>query len=124
MGPTERDNFISCFHAGIHDKTGSVTEFMATALAPLHSKIYNYASGELAAQTEELESTVAAEASEWLDASGVQKFLSERGLCNLENSPPFNSSLVSSLHVAAIVQCEYLLRMSWIRNTNKYRPRY
>jgi hypothetical protein len=34
----------------------------------------NYALGELATQTEELESTVVSEAGEWLDASGVQKF--------------------------------------------------
>ncbi|KAJ5479312.1 hypothetical protein N7530_004821 [Penicillium desertorum] len=105
IGPTERDKFVSCFLAGIHDKTGNLIDLMATALAPLHVMRDNYAAGEFATQTEVLESTVASEAGEWLDASGVQKFLSERGFCDQENSRPFSHSrLVSSLHVAALVQ--------------------
>lgn len=111
MPPTERNNLISCFHAGMHDKTGGLINFMATVLAPLRSKRYYYASEELATQTEELESTVASEVDGWLDASGVQKFLSERGFCTQENGRPLSHSYLISLpHVAALVQCEYLAR--------------
>jgi hypothetical protein len=109
MAPTERDNFISCFHAGIHDKTGGLIDLMATILAPFSSERYNYASSELAAHTKELESTVTSEAGEWLDASGVQKFLIERGFCTRKHGRPSSRPrLISSLHVAALVQCEYL----------------
>ncbi|KAJ6027682.1 hypothetical protein N7460_012499 [Penicillium canescens] len=105
MPLAERNNFISCFHAGMHDKTGGIIDLMATALTPLRSKREYYASEELATQTEELESAVAFEAGGWLDASGVQKFLSERGFCTQEIGRPLSrSSLVSSLHVAALVQ--------------------
>ncbi|KAJ6008813.1 hypothetical protein N7522_003829 [Penicillium canescens] len=105
MPLAERNNFISCFHAGMHDKTGGIIDLMATALTPLRSKREYYASEELATQTEELESAVAFEAAGWLDASGVQKFLSERGFCTQEIGRPLSrSSLVSSLHVAALVQ--------------------
>ncbi|CAG8904089.1 unnamed protein product [Penicillium egyptiacum] len=104
MAPTERDNFISCFHAGIHDKTGGLIDLMATVLAPLHTMRDNYASEALATQTEELSSAVASQAGEWLDASGVQKLLSERGFCQDYGRPSSRSSLISSLHVAALVQ--------------------
>ena len=111
MPPTERNNLISSLVAGMHDKTGGLVDFMATVLAQLRSKRDYYASENLAIQTEEFEPTVASEAGEWLDASGVQKFLSERGFCTQDNGRPLSrSSLISSLHVAALVQCEYLAR--------------
>ncbi|OGE48009.1 hypothetical protein PENARI_c034G05584 [Penicillium arizonense] len=101
----ERNNLISCFHAGMHDKTGDLIDLMATVLTPLRSKREDYASEELATQTEELEPAVASEAGGWLDASGVQKFLSERGFFTQENGLPLSrSNLISSLHVAALVQ--------------------
>jgi hypothetical protein len=111
MPLAERNNFISSLHAAMHDKTGGLIDRMATVLTRLRSKRGNYASEELATQTEELESAVAFEAGGWLDASGVQKFLSERGFCTQEIGRPLSrSSLISSLHVAALVQCEYLAR--------------
>ncbi|KAJ5192611.1 hypothetical protein N7449_008753 [Penicillium cf. viridicatum] len=105
MSPTERNNLISFFQCGMHDETGILIDCMDTVITPLHFK--RDASQGVATRTEEFESTIASEAGEWLDASGVQKFLSERGFCPQENGHPFSrSSSTSSLHVAALV--EYL----------------
>ncbi|KAI9044683.1 bZIP transcription factor [Aspergillus affinis] len=105
MPPTERNYLISCFNAGMHDKTGGLIDLMATVLAPLGSKGDYYAPKELATQIEGMKSTVTPEAGEWLDASDVQKYLSEREFYTQENRRPlYNSGLISSLHLAAIVQ--------------------
>lgn len=104
ISPTERNNLISFLHSGMIDETGVLISFMDTVLTPLHFK--RDALQEVTAQTEELESTIASEAGEWLDASGVQKLLSERGFCTQENCYPFSrSSSTSSLQVAALAQC-------------------
>ncbi|KAJ5634931.1 uncharacterized protein N7484_008244 [Penicillium longicatenatum] len=99
MPPTKRNNLLSCIHAGIHDKTGGLIDLMATVLAPLYSKRDGNASEELPALAEELGD------SEWLDASGVQRLLNERGLYTRQSGRPlFRSSLISSPQVAALVQ--------------------
>lgn len=111
MSPAERNHHISRFHAGIHDKTGGLIDIMATGLAPLRRKRDYFASKELPSQTETLEFAVTSEASEWLDASGVQKFLSERGVYTRENGSPLSrSSIISKLQIVALVKCEYLAR--------------
>lgn len=107
ISPTERNNLISFLQCGMHDETGILIDCMDTVLTPLHFK--RDALQGVATWNEEFESTIASEAGEWLDASGVQKFLSERGFCTQENGHPFSrSSSTSSLHVAALVQCECL----------------
>lgn len=113
ISPAERNNYISYFHAGMHDKTGALIDLMATVLAPLHPNRARSSLDMFTIQTGTLESAVACEAGEWLDASGVQKFLIERGYCTQEKGSPLSrSSLIPSHHVAALVQCEYLARHS------------
>ncbi|KAJ9487366.1 hypothetical protein VN97_g5943 [Penicillium thymicola] len=105
LPPTERKNFISCFHAGMHDKTGNLIDLMATALAPSRPEGEYHTSEGLATPTDGLGSIFASSAGEWLDASGVQGFISAKGFCTQENGRPLSRSfLISSLPVAALIQ--------------------
>lgn len=105
--PKERSSLISCFQAGMKDETGDLIDLMAHIPAPLRSKRKYCAPDEPANLPKSWELTVASEPGEWLDASGVQKVLSERGFSIQENGSSFSSSrLMSSLHVATFVQRE------------------
>ncbi|KAJ5620597.1 hypothetical protein N7510_004581 [Penicillium lagena] len=96
--PMERNVLISYFWAGMQDHTGDLVDQMATVLTPPQSKRSSYTSEQLGTSKSKL--PVIPEGDEWLDASGVQRLLCEKGICIHEKAPPFSSpSLNFSLDV-------------------------
>lgn len=105
LPPTERNTLISCLRAGMQDRTGDLIDYMATAIGRLNCDGESFISEGLATSPEVWNLAGAPEAGEWLDANGVQRFLSEKGFYSQDNSTRLSSlRFGSSLKIATFVQ--------------------
>jgi hypothetical protein len=105
----ERNKLISRFYASMHDESGDTIEFKTKVLSPLHSKKNNYSPEQLALSSRTWQIVTESGADEWLDASGVQKLIQERGIRLQDNSSPLSSPRLNStpqLNVASFIRCE------------------
>ena len=101
--PIEYNRLVSCLYAGMKDENGDLIDQMATVLDRTRPMRHNCTSEEPI--TPHKTWGIADEACEWLDASGVQKLLRDRGFCIQKDGFLLSSShLQSSLHVATFTE--------------------
>ncbi|KAE8133583.1 hypothetical protein BDV38DRAFT_295978 [Aspergillus pseudotamarii] len=84
----ERNRLISGFFAVMHDEIGDTIELRTTVL---NSRRKSYSSEQLAVSSRTWQIVIKSGADEWMDASGVQRLLQERGICIHDPSLPWSS---------------------------------
>lgn len=100
---------ISGFFAAMHDEIGDTIELKTKVLSPLHSRRNSYSPEQLAVSSRTWQIVIESGADEWMDASGVQRFLQERGIRIQDPSSPLSSSQFNSapqLNVTNFIKCE------------------
>ncbi|KAJ5168489.1 uncharacterized protein N7482_004083 [Penicillium canariense] len=103
----ERNRLISLFYAALHDEVGDLIELRTKVLSFIQSMRNKYSHEQLAKSSRTWQIVLESDAEEWLDASGVQRLLQERGiriqdLTSPLASPRFHSS--PQLNVASFIQ--------------------
>lgn len=105
----ERNRLISAFYTAMHDEIGDTIELKTKVLSPLHSRRNSYSPEQLAISSRGWQIVIESGAEEWLDASGVQRLLQERGIRLQDTSSPLSSpryNAAPQLNVASFVKCE------------------
>jgi hypothetical protein len=105
----ERNRMISGFFAAMHDEIGDTIELKTKVLSPLHSRRNSYSPEQLAVSSRTWQIVIESGADEWMDASGVQRLLQERGIRIQDPSSPLSSPRFSSapqLNAASFIKCE------------------
>lgn len=100
---------ISGFYAAMHDEIGDTIELKTKVLSPLYSRRNSYSAEQLALSSRTWQIVIESGAEEWLDASGVQKLLQDRGIRLQDTSSPLSSprfNVSPQLNVASFVRCE------------------
>ncbi|KUM65271.1 hypothetical protein ACN42_g1795 [Penicillium freii] len=102
----ERNGLISCFLAAMNDEIGDAVELRTKVL---NSRRDSYSPEQLAVSSRTWQIVNESDADEWMDASGVQWLLQQRGIRIQDpgsplSSPRFNSA--PQLNVANFVKCE------------------
>ncbi|KAJ5575700.1 hypothetical protein N7535_002626 [Penicillium sp. DV-2018c] len=100
----ERDRFIFGFFANMHDEMGDTVELSTKVLS---SRKSSYSPEQLTVSSQTWQIVNGSGADEWLDASGVQWLLQQRGICIQDpgsplSSPRFNSA--PQLNVASFTK--------------------
>lgn len=106
---TERNSLISAFFSAMHDEIGDSIERKTKALSPLHMRTNSYSPEQLAISSRTWQLVIESGTDQWLDASGVQRLLQERGISVQDTMSPLSSPRSSSapqLNVASFVTCE------------------
>ncbi|KAJ5220746.1 uncharacterized protein N7469_009633 [Penicillium citrinum] len=90
----ERDRFIFGFFANMHDEMGDTVELSTKVLS---SRRNSYSPEQLTVSSRAWKIVNESGADEWMDASGVQRLLQQRGIqiqdrSSSLSSPPFNSA--------------------------------
>lgn len=102
----ERNRLISGFFAVMHDKIGDTIELRTTVL---NSRRKSYSPEQLAVSSRMWQIVIESGADEWMDASGVQRLLQERGIRIHDPSSPWSSPRSNSapqLNAASFIKCE------------------
>jgi hypothetical protein len=94
----ERDRFIFGFFANMHDEMGDTVELSTKVLSSRRS---SYSPEELTVSSRTWQTVQESGADEWMDASGVQRLLQQRGILS---SPQVNSA--PQLNAASFTKCE------------------
>jgi hypothetical protein len=106
MTMDDRNRFISQFLTAMHDEIGDAVELRTTVLK---SRRGNYSPEQLAVSSRMWQMVNESGVDEWMDASGVQRLLHQRGIRIQDprsplSSPRFNSA--PQLNAASFVKCE------------------
>ncbi|KAJ5905743.1 bZIP transcription factor bZIP-1 [Penicillium subrubescens] len=102
----ERNSLTSGFYSAMHDENGDSIELKAKALSPLHMRTNSYSPEQLAISSRTWQLVIESGTDQWLDASGVQRLLQERGISIHDTMSPMSSPRSSSapqLNVASFV---------------------
>lgn len=105
----ERNSLTSGFFSAMHDEIGDSIELKTKALSPLHMRTNSYSPEQLAISSRTWQLVIESGTDQWLDASGVQRLLQERGISFHDSMSPMSSSKSNSaprLNVASFVTCE------------------
>lgn len=102
----ERNRLISGFVDVMHDEIGNVIELRTNVL---NSRRNSYSPEQLAVSSRTWQIVIESGADEWMDTSGVQRLLQERGIRIQDPSsalsrPRFNSA--PQLNAATFIKCE------------------
>lgn len=92
----ERNRLISAFHLGMQDEVGDVLELSTRILDPLEANLKTWSPGQIARSSRTWQLVVESGFDQWLDASGVQRFLQQRGIYIVGSDSPH-----SDLHIDA-----------------------
>jgi hypothetical protein len=101
----ERNRFISGFVDVMHDEIGDTIELRTKVL---NSRRNSYSPEQLAVSSRTWQ-MVNSGADEWMDASGVQRLLQQRGIRIQDPSSPLSGPRFNSapqLNVASFIKCE------------------
>jgi hypothetical protein len=102
----ERDCLISGFVAVMHDDIGDTIELRTRVL---NSRRNSYSPERLSLSSRTWQIVNASGADEWMDASGVQRLLQQRGIRLQDPSSPLSSPRFNSapqLNAASFIKCE------------------
>jgi hypothetical protein len=102
----ERNRYISGFLAVMHDEVGDMIELRTKVL---NSRRKSYSPEQLAVSSRTWQIVIESGADEWMDASGVQRLLQERGIRIQDPSSPLSSPRFNSapqLNAASFIRCE------------------
>jgi hypothetical protein len=102
----ERDRFIFGFFANMHDEMGDTVELSTKVLSSRRS---SYSPEQLAVSSRTWQIVNESGADEWMDASGVQRLLHQRGIRIQDPSSPLSSPRFNSapqLNAASFTKCE------------------
>jgi len=102
----ERDRFIFGFFANMHDEMGDTVELSTKVLS---SRRNSYSPEQLAVSSRAWQIVNESGADEWMDASGVQRLLQQRGIQIQDRSSPLSSLQFNSapqLNAASFTRCE------------------
>lgn len=102
----ERNGLISCFLAAMNDEIGDAVELRTKVL---NSRRDSYSPEQLAVSSRTWQIVNESAADEWMDASGVQWLLQQRGIRIQDPSSPLSSPRFNSapqLNAASFVKCE------------------
>lgn len=105
----ERNRLISAFHLGMQDEVGDVLELKTRILDPLRSSNETWSLEQIARSSRTWQLVVETGFDQWLDASGVQRFLQQRGIYILESDSPHSSPHIdapSNIDMAAFIRRE------------------
>jgi hypothetical protein len=105
----ERNSLTSGFYSAMHDELGDSIELKAKALSPLHMRTNSYSPEQLAISARTWQLVIESGTDQWLDASGVQRLLQERGISFQDTTSPLSSPRSNSapqLNVASFVTGE------------------
>lgn len=102
----ERDRFIFGFFANMHDEMGDTVELSTKVLS---SRRNSYSPEQLTVSSRAWKIVNESGADEWMDASGVQRLLQQRGIqiqdrSSSISSPQFNAA--PQLNAASFTKCE------------------
>ncbi|GIC94970.1 bZIP transcription factor [Aspergillus udagawae] len=89
----ERNRYISGFFAAMHDEVGDMIELRTKVL---NSRRRSYSPEQLAVSSRTWQIVIESGADEWMDASGVQRLLQERGIRIQDPSSPLSSPRFNS----------------------------
>ncbi|KAJ5645267.1 hypothetical protein N7507_011278 [Penicillium longicatenatum] len=76
---SERMNHVSGFYDSMHDDLGDMVDARTKVLSPMHPKKHSFSHNQLARSSRTWQ-LVFEGAEEWIDASGVQRLLLEKGI--------------------------------------------
>ena len=102
----ERDRFIFGFFANMHDEMGDTVELSTKVLSSRRS---SYSPEQLTVSSRTWQIVNESGADEWMDASGVQRLLQQRGIRIQDPSSPLSSPRFNSapqLNAASFTKCE------------------
>jgi hypothetical protein len=102
----ERDRFIFGFFANMHDEMGDTVELSTKVLSSRRS---SYSPEQLTVSSRTWQIVNGSGADEWMDASGVQRLLQQRGIRIQDPSSPLSSPRFNSapqLNAASFTKCE------------------
>lgn len=91
----ERNSMISAFFAAMHDEVGDIIELDAKFLSSRRPKNNSYSPEQPVIPSRTLQNEIKSVSDEWLDASGVQRFLHKKGIIiqdtgSVRSIPPFD----------------------------------
>ncbi|CAI7657174.1 unnamed protein product [Penicillium glandicola] len=111
MSLSERNRLLSRFHSIIQDKTGDSTDPMANVLHTLRSNMNIFSDEQLQISPKTWQIGLESASGEWMDASGVQRYLRDKRLI-FENFPDSSGrlgySVSPSFDTTAFIKCEFL----------------
>ncbi|KAJ5196125.1 hypothetical protein N7449_006604 [Penicillium cf. viridicatum] len=93
LTPDERDRFIFGFFANMHDEMGDTVELSTKVLSSRRS---SYSPEQLTVSSRTWQIINESGADEWMDASGVQRLLQQRGIRIQDPSSPLSSPRFNS----------------------------
>ncbi|KAJ6096496.1 hypothetical protein N7486_007242 [Penicillium sp. IBT 16267x] len=79
LNESERMNHVSGFYDAMHDDLGDMVDARTKVLSPMHPKKHSFSQNQLARSTRTWQ-LVFEGTEEWIDASGVQRLLLEKGI--------------------------------------------
>ncbi|KAF3388375.1 hypothetical protein F1880_003924 [Penicillium rolfsii] len=91
MNPAERTSLASAFYSAMHDEIGDFIDSKSKALSPFHMMVNSYSPEQLAISSRTWQTVIESGSDQWLDASGVQRFLQERGISFQDRTSPLSS---------------------------------
>jgi hypothetical protein len=101
----ERNRLISGFVDVMHDEIGDVIELRTNVL---NSRRNSYSPEQLAVSSRTWQIVIESGADEWMDTSGVQRLLQERGIRIQDSSSALSSPRIEApqLNAATFIKCE------------------
>jgi hypothetical protein len=106
----ERNSLTSGFYSAMHDEIGDSIELKTKALSPLYMRTNSYSPEQLAISSRTWQLVIESGTDQWLDASGVQRLLQERGISFQDTLSPLSSP---RSHSAPRLNMESFVRGEW-----------
>jgi hypothetical protein len=91
----ERNRLISVFYMALTNDMPDAIELRTKVLNPLYNKRENFSPDMLARSSRTWQLVLDSGPDEWLDASGVQRFLQQKGI-HIDNSSPHSSPRIDA----------------------------
>lgn len=106
---SERNRLISAFYLAINDDIGDVVECRTNVLSPLYHKRENFSSDMLSRSSRTWQLVLDSGPDEWLDASGVQRLLQQKGI-HIDSGSPYSSPRIdapSEFNLSTFLRSEF-----------------
>lgn len=107
---SERNRLISVFYLLMQDEVGDLVELRTQVLDPLRSSVGGWSPDQIQRYSRTRQLMIESGPDEWLDASGVQRLLQQKGIRVLESNSPHSSPRVdapSGIDMMAFIRREY-----------------
>lgn len=105
---SERNLLISSFYLAMNDDIGDAIEPKTKVLSPLYNKRENFSPDMLSRSSRTWQLVLDSGPDEWLDASGVQRLLQQKGI-HIDRGSPYSSPRIdapSEFNLSTFIQSE------------------